>query len=148
VLVFHHTVPLTIFSEVNPCCLTVWIYEELSTSHRKIILSFLFKSKLFHFVVIIGVELKHERHTEKFPTLFTHRMIKYAMKGVRLKRKIRGCQVMFISEWLELGGGKPSPICKLDLYRAFKLYLKTSHQSRHGTQLSSVITLTINLEVG
>jgi hypothetical protein len=36
-LVFHHTVTLTIFPKVISCCLPVLIFEELSTSHRKLI---------------------------------------------------------------------------------------------------------------
>jgi hypothetical protein len=52
-------------------------------------------------------------------------MTKYAMK-----RKTTGCEVMFISVWLELGRGKPFPICKLDLHWTLKLYLKTSHQPK------------------
>jgi hypothetical protein len=35
-LVFHHTVPLTIFPEVISCYLPVLIFEELSASHRKL----------------------------------------------------------------------------------------------------------------
>jgi hypothetical protein len=41
--------------KVNPCCLPILLFDELSTSHRHVISSYVFKSKLFHLVAIIRV---------------------------------------------------------------------------------------------
>jgi hypothetical protein len=40
--------------EINPDCLPVPLFDKLLTSHRHIISSFVFKSKLFHFIAIIS----------------------------------------------------------------------------------------------
>jgi hypothetical protein len=81
--------------EVNPCHLHISIFEELSSLYKQTISNFVVKPKIFHFIAIIWVELKHETQTEKSFQLY--HVTQYTVtQATGLKRKFGACHMIHI----------------------------------------------------